>query len=78
MIMAIKARREAAGMNQQQLADSVGVIRSAVANWELEISLPKTRDLPLLARVLGCSIDALFASDAEADAAGPPDQLEAC
>ncbi len=60
MVMKIREMRELSGMTQQQLADGVGVIRSAVANWEQEVSLPRARQLPLLAQVLGCSIDALF------------------
>lgn len=63
MIMKIKVLREAAGLKQAEVANRMGVIRSAVANWELEISLPKSRELPRLARVLGCSIDELFEDD---------------
>ena len=60
MIMRIKELREAAGKTQKQVADSMGVLTSAVSNWESEVALPRARQLPLLARVLGCSIDELF------------------
>ena len=60
MVMRIRELRDRAGMTQDELAASVGVVRSAVANWEVEISLPKARQLPLLAEVLECSIDELF------------------
>ena len=60
MIMRIKDLREAAGMTQKQVADTMGVLTSAVSNWESEVALPRARQLPLLAQVLGCSIDALF------------------
>ncbi len=66
MIMRIRELRELAGMTQQQVADSMGVLQSAVSNWESEVALPRARQLPLLARVLGCSIDELFAQDPEA------------
>lgn len=66
MIMRIKELRQMAGMTQQQVADSMGVLTSAVSNWESEVALPRARQLPLLARVLGCSIDELFAQDPEA------------
>ena len=66
MIMRIRELRELAGMTQQQVADSMGVLQSAVSNWESEVALPRARQLPLLARVLGCTIDELFAQDPEA------------
>lgn len=59
-VMCIKARREAAGLVQEELAGLMGVVQGAVANWENEVSLPKARDLPRLAQVLGCSISDLF------------------
>lgn len=60
MVMRIKEMREAANLQQKQLAVHMAVNQSAVSNWETEVALPKARDLPRLARVLGCSIDALF------------------
>lgn len=62
-LMNIKALRQTAGLSQEQLAHRMGVIRSAVANWEAEVSLPMTRDLPKLARCLGCSINDLFTNE---------------
>lgn len=64
MVMRIKGLREAAGLSQLQVADSMGVVQSAVSSWESEVALPKARQLPLLARVLGCTIDDLYAEDA--------------
>lgn len=61
MVMAIKERRKTAGLTQQQLAVNMDVTQGTVANWESENILPKTRDLPLLAKVLGCAIGELFA-----------------
>ena len=61
MTMRIRELREAANMTQKKLAEEMGVQQNAVSNWEAEISLPKTKDLPLLARILGCSISALYA-----------------
>ena len=60
MVMRIKRLREAAGITQSALADQMGVIQSSVCNWETEIALPKSKDLPRLAKVLGCSISDLF------------------
>ena len=66
MIMRIKKLREKAGLQQKQLAESMGVLTSAVSNWESEVALPRARQLPLLAHVLDCSIDELFEPISEA------------
>lgn len=65
MIMQIQRQREAANLTQTQLAIRVGVSQGTVSQWESEVSLPKSRDLPLLARVLGCRIDDLYTHDDE-------------
>ena len=59
-VMNIKELREAAGLSQQQLAAAMGVLQSAVSNWETEIALPRARQLPALAAALGCTINDLF------------------
>lgn len=64
MIMRIRELREAANLTQKQVADSMGVLDSAVSNWESEVALPRARQLPQLARVLGCSIDDLYQAGA--------------
>lgn len=60
MVMKIKELREAAGLKQTELAIQMGVLPTAVSNWENEVALPKARQLPQLARVLGVLIDDLF------------------
>lgn len=60
-VMKIKDLREAAGLSQLQLAVSMGVAQSAVSSWEAETFLPRVRQLPLLAGVLGCEYNDLFA-----------------
>lgn len=60
MVMRIRELREAANLQQKQVAAHMGVLQTAVSNWETEVALPKARELPWLARVLGCSIDDLF------------------
>lgn len=60
MVMRICELRQQAGMKQRELAVSMEVSRTTVTQWESEVSLPRTRQLPDLARVLGCSIDELF------------------
>lgn len=65
MIMKIRALREAVGMSQLELANSMGVLQSAVSNWESEVALPRSRQLPELARVLDCEINDLFVRGCE-------------
>ena len=65
MVMRIAEQRRAAGLSQQQLADSMGVAQSNVVGWEKEIYLPRARQMRLLAKVLDCSIDELFVSEDE-------------
>ncbi len=60
MVMRIKELREKVGFSQQELANRMGVLQSAVCNWENEVALPRSRQLPELARVLNCTINDLF------------------
>lgn len=71
MYMRIKELRTAEGISQQALAVDCGVSQAVVSQWENGIVLPRTRQLPDLARALNCSIDELFV---------PPEPvvLEAC
>lgn len=67
MIMRIKELRVAAGITQDELAIGMSVNQNSVSQWEHEISLPRTRQLPDLARLLGVNINELFAeTDTEA------------
>lgn len=59
-IVNIKKAREKAGLTQQELADKLGVGQSAVAMWESQKALPRTDKLPVLAKVLKCSVSALL------------------
>lgn len=63
MIMRIKELRSKAEMNQTQLASAMGVAQTTVSQWEIEVALPRTRQLPDLARVLGVGIGDLFTED---------------
>ena len=65
MVMAIKRKREAAEMTQQLLAERMGVAQTTISQWETEVALPRARQLPQLAEVLGCSISELFEDPGE-------------
>lgn len=67
MIMRIKELRVAAGMTQGELAAGMGVNQNTISQWEHEVVLPRTRQLPELARLLGVNFNELFANaDTEA------------
>ena len=58
--MRIKELRKERGMSQMELAARLGVGQTAVCNWESGYALPRTQQLPDIARVLQVSIDRLF------------------
>lgn len=71
--MRIRELRQARGLSQARVAEDVGVSKPAVCKWETGVSVPRTELLPMLARVLGCSIDELFGGeqkDTQGEAAG--------
>ena len=58
----IKKLRIETGLTQEELAGRLDVCQQAVAKWENGISTPRIEKLIELAKLLGCSIDDLFAA----------------
>lgn len=56
--------RKAAGLTQVAFAAAIGVSQSSVAAWEAGVSYPSADKLPVIAKTLGCSIDALYGAPA--------------
>lgn len=56
----IAALRKEKGMTQAELAGQMGVTDKAVSKWERDLSCPDVSSLPLLAEVLGVSLDELM------------------
>lgn len=52
--------RSAAKLSQQDLAEKLGVDKSAVSHWENGESAPTAERIPAVASALGVSIDELF------------------
>ena len=63
MILRIRELREAAGISQKRLAELMGVLPSVICNWESEVALPRTRQLPALAAAQGVTISELFSPE---------------
>ena len=56
----IKKRRKAKKMTQADLAETMGVIRNTVVNWEADKAKPDFETIPLLCSVLDISLEELF------------------
>ena len=56
----IRAARESAGFTQENLAEAVGVSRTAVARWENDDIEPKLQNLISIAGLLNVSTDYLL------------------
>ena len=59
----IKELRELAGYSQAQLAKKLDVTRSSVNAWEMAISIPSSKILPELCKVLHTTSDYLLGMD---------------
>lgn len=59
----IKKLREARGMSQSDLADTLGVRPPSVWKWENEISPPKYDNLLAMSKLFGCSMDHVMGQD---------------
>ena len=57
----IRKMRLARGLTQAKLAEALDVDTSTVTKWETGEAKPRADKRPLLAKILGCSIDELFA-----------------
>lgn len=58
--MEIRKYRELTGMSQRDVAKAVSVAVSTVTKWETGAADPRARQLPVLADLFGCTIDALY------------------
>ena len=61
----IRIMRKRAGLLQKDLAERIGVAQGIISLWETDKAFPRADKLPQLARILGCTIDELFAEENE-------------
>lgn len=59
----IRKRRTMAGMSQAEFATIMKVDQSAVSLWESDKTNPVASKIPVIAEVLGCTINDLFSSE---------------
>lgn len=63
MLKLIRALRIKKGLSAKKLADLMEITPQAVGKWERGEANPSAAQLPVLADLLGCTIDALFGRD---------------
>lgn len=63
--------RKRAGMNQEALADQLGVSRQAVSKWETGEAVPELNKVVQLAKLFHVTTDELLLDDAEEEAPEP-------
>lgn len=56
----IEKLRKENGLTQEELAERLSVTQGAVSQWEQGAASPSIDKLPLLAKLLNCSVDELF------------------
>ena len=56
----IRARIVELGMSNRQVAEAIGISRSALANYECGIRIPRDEIKEVLARYYGMTVGALF------------------
>lgn len=67
-VLELEYLRRKLGMTQKELAALAGVQQNTVSQWEPGKRNPPSTALPLLASVLGCTIDELFGRSPPGDA----------
>ncbi len=63
--MAAKARMNALGLNQTDLARMLGYTKGAVSHWFRDRGLPSMKDMHRIAAALGVDVATLISEDAE-------------
>jgi len=61
LLNTLEARRKAAGLTQQALAEAADVSRKSINAIENGVYIPSTVLALKIARTLGCTVEALFA-----------------
>lgn len=60
MAEVISGRRKELGMTQKDLAEKLNITDKAVSKWERGIACPDTAAIPMLAQILGISLEELM------------------
>ena len=71
----LAAAREAAGLEQKDLAQRVGIKTGTLRNWEDDLSEPRANRLSILAGILGVSLSWLLTGEGEGVGAPVDDDM---
>jgi transcriptional regulator with XRE-family HTH domain len=55
------ACRTAARMKQKTVGEILGIAQNTISSWEIGVSKPRADLLPAIAKLYGCTVDALLA-----------------
>ena len=58
--MSLSDKRKAAGITQNELAETLCIDRSTIAKWETGKAYPRAALLPKIAQILDCTVDELL------------------
>ncbi len=72
----IKIARKQAGLSQEQLAEKMGISRSAVAKWEVNNGMPDIDNLKALSNLLGVTVDHLINDSEKFDKATVKEEID--
>lgn len=68
--------RKDAGMNQEELANNLGVSRQAVSKWESNNSYPETDKIVAICKLFNCSMDDLLGTNTKEESKEKKDNNE--
>lgn len=57
--------RQKAGLSQQEISNLFGIDQSTVSKWENGVAMPRANTLVALAKLYGCTVDALLSGEDE-------------
>ena len=63
--MSFLSARKKSGLSQAAVGAALGVAAAAVSQWETGETSPKTKRLPEIAKLYGCTTDELLAEDGD-------------
>jgi transcriptional regulator with XRE-family HTH domain len=61
----IRLNRQKLGISQLELAEKLGVSQAAIGQWEREVTAPRSKNFPELARIFGIEVEQIVAASEE-------------
>ncbi|USX25805.1 helix-turn-helix domain-containing protein [Oxalobacteraceae bacterium OTU3CINTB1] len=61
----IRLNRQKLGISQLELAEKLGVSQAAIGQWEREVTAPRSKNFPELAKIFGIDVEQIVAASEE-------------